>query len=116
VATNVNVQRAGTVDNTDVLAGTDLENLPGPGVLSIYGVSTAVDTALTVTPPGEQSSARAFTLTTKAAATVNANDDQPLAIIAINTSGRVIVFVDITAAATWAMLFVYTPAEDFAGV
>lgn len=108
----LNVQRGGTVDNTDVLSASDLENLPGPGALAVYAASTAADTTITVTPPGVQSPARAVNLTQKAVATVNVNDDQPLAMVPILASGRCIVAVDVVTGGTWAALFVYLPSDE----
>lgn len=115
MAVNVNVQSTLTATTADVLAGTDLESLPGPGVLQIYGVSTQADSTVSVTPPGEQSPARSFTLPQKTVPTVNANDDQPLAIVAIMGAGRCIVSLTEVTAATMVFLFVFTPAEDFIG-
>ena len=60
------VEVVAAADNTDLLAGTDLESIPLGGVLTIFGASTLGDTTITVTGPNMQAVVRAMPLTLRA--------------------------------------------------
>ncbi len=101
----ITVQKVGAADNLDVLAGTDLENIPLEGQLDIWIVATGADTVYTVTAPGQETPIRNQTVPQKAAALINTNDDNVVSIPVYQ--GKYILAIDITAASTWAVCVIF---------
>lgn len=102
-----------TADNADVLSGTDLENVPGMGVMAIYAKSTQADHTITITAPGQETPIRAQLIQKLADAVVSKADDEPIAIETIG--GKYNISVDVVAAGTTKLLVIwYTPEEALA--
>jgi len=97
-------------DNTDVLAGTDLENIPGIGNLDVFVVSTQADTIFTITAPGQATPLREQLAQLKTNAVVSQTDDMPVSLDCFG--GRYIISVNIVTGATVKCMVVFTPAED----
>lgn len=92
-------------DDTDVLNGTDLDQLEGEGQLDIMAVSTQADSLLTVTPPGAEAPARSVEIPNETRA-VRPGDD-PVTSLYLPNGGHVIVNVDIVSAATIQFLAIW---------
>lgn len=100
-------------DNTNVLAGTDLDEAPFAGTMVIYGASTQNDTAVTITAPalgpmGIAAPLRAGPLTLRANAEIRVDEDSPIGIVNIDSGQHATINVDIVTAGTAAILTVLT--------
>jgi len=95
-----------TADNTDVLAGSDLESIPRGGVLTIYGASTQNDTDFTVTGPNMQAVVRAMPLTLRASAEIRQDSDVPF-VVPVARAGKYILNVNVVTAATVRVRAIY---------
>ncbi len=99
------VQVFATADNADVLAGTDLDNMPLETDLLIFGASTQNDTTLTLTVPGLQAPLNAFPLKLRAGPEIRQNEDMVTA-FRVAQNGHVVVNLDVVTAATVVLLFI----------
>ncbi len=61
-------------DSANLLAGTDLQTAPGPGIMKFYCCSDQIDTTWTILVPGQPTVLRNLPSNRKAAA-ANANTD-----------------------------------------
>ncbi len=104
----------GTVDNADVLAGTDLANIPSAGVLIVRAASTVIDTLLTITGPGNEPVTRNTPMILRANAEVRERED-PSYQMATSQGGRYVINVDVGGAATFRIIATWASVEDLAG-
>ncbi len=95
-------------DDTDVLAGTALDNLEAGGQLDLFLLSTQADTLLTVTGPDAEPIALAVEIPQETRA-IRPTDDLPLSLPILN-SGHYTVNVDIVTAAVVQFLAIYRKA------
>lgn len=93
-------------DNTDVLAGSDLESIPLGGVLTIFGASTVGDTTITVTGPNMQAVVRAMPLTLRASSEIRQDQDVPF-VVPVSRAGKYIINIDVVTAATVRIRAIY---------
>jgi len=105
------VQVTGTADNTDALSGTDLENIPAGGQLDIFGTSTAIDTLMTITGPGQQPIVRARPLQQKTTAYNSLQDDVPFS-VPVSQGGHYVIDINIQTAGTFALSAIYRSAAE----
>lgn len=95
-----------TADNTDVLAGTQLDQVPGPGVFTVFGASTVLDSAITITL-GKDTLINAQPMPLRANGEPNINEDIPLAIIESGGGVRPVINVDEVTAMTAVLIVVF---------
>jgi len=100
-----------SADNVDVLAGTDLENIPGYGQLDIFACSSQADTTITVRKPGGETVLPTQLLQQKTNAVISLQDDLPTSIPC--EGGRYVIAVDITTAASVNVVVVFRDLADF---
>jgi len=100
-----------TADNNDVLGGTDLANIPGPGGLQVFGVSTQQDTTITITGPGSEPVIRNRPLTLRANAEIRENEDVGLE-VPVSQGGRYVIAIDVVTAATVRIRAIYFDLID----
>lgn len=99
-----------TADATDLLAGTQLDQIPEAGMFQIIAASTQADTLLSVTLGGDVIiSNQAVPLRT---AGVPDMSDDPAMVIASPGGSRPVIAVDIVTAATVMVQVQYTPASE----
>jgi len=105
----IQIRKVLTADDTDVLNGTDLENIPGPGILLIGAASTQNDTLMSITGRGFEVPFRqqALALRTNGQLT---EDDDPISVVTPQ-GGKVIVDINIVTAATVVVEAMFIPAE-----
>lgn len=103
-----------TADNTDVLAGTDLANIPEAGVLMIRAASTVIDSLITITGPGSEPVTRNTPIILRANAEVRERDD-PAYQVPVSQGGRYVINVNIQTAATVRVIAIYADVADLAG-
>lgn len=108
------VQVSGTADNNDALSGTDLENIPQGGQLDLFATSTAIDTLLTITGPGQQPIVRARPVQQKTVAINSLQDDVPFS-IPVSQGGHYVVTLDIQTAGTFALTAIWRSAAELGG-
>jgi len=99
---SVDVDQVLAADDADVLAGTDLDQIPNNGVLVILGASTQQDTTMTITLPGVsgiQAPMRTIPLTMRANAEIR-QDSDPQLVLPIRQGGHATLNVDVVTAAT----------------
>ena len=111
---SIQVIKTFTADTSDALAGTELENIPGPGQLDIFVVSTADDTYFTVHLPGGETPVRNQLAQKKTDAQISLTDDIPVNLA--TPGGRVVIEIDINTAATVKLLVNYTDLEELAEI
>lgn len=106
----IRVRQVLAADNTDVLNGTDLENIPGAGLLGLAVASTQADSLLTVTGRGFEVPirAQAVPLRTNGQPT---EDDDPIGVFTPE-GGKVIVDVNIQTAATVVVDAIFVPLDE----
>jgi len=100
-----------TADNADILAGTDLENIPAYGQLDIFAGSSAADTKFSVRKPGAETLLAAQLLQLKANGVVSLQDDIPMSLPCFG--GRYILDLDVTGAATVNIVVIFRDLADF---
>lgn len=100
-----------SADNTDVLAGSDLANIPEGGVLMIRAASTQQDTDITITGPGSEPVARNIPMILRANAEIRQQDD-PSFQIPVTQGGRYVINVDVVTAATVRVSATFADLED----
>lgn len=105
------VEVVGSADNTDVLAGSDLANIPEGGVIMIRAASTQQDTDLTITGPGSEPVARNIPMILRANAEIRQQDD-PSFQLPVTQGGRYVINVDVVTAATFRISVTYADLED----
>jgi len=99
------VRRFLTADNTDLLAGTDLDNVPVDTRMLIYAASTQIDTTVTLTVPGIQAPLNANPLLIRAGPELRQDEDLVTA-FTVAQNGHVVVAIDVVTAATVVVLVV----------
>ena len=109
------VRTFGTADNTDVLNGTDLDSIPGAGILVLQGASTQNDTLITVTGPGSEPVIRARALLLRANAEIRVNEDPPMT-VGVVQGGHYVLNIDVVTAATFQIVATFYDLEDLAGI
>jgi len=107
----IEVRTVDTADNTDALAGTDLETVPGPGFLLIWGASTQADTEVTITGGPLRPTARATLLPMRANGVPNINEDPPK-VIPVTGGEKIVINLNIVTAATVCFVVQYFGPED----
>lgn len=95
-----------TADNTDVLSGTDLANIPSDGQLDIFLASTQNDTLYSITGPGNEPIARTQKMQLRTNGMPILSDDLPLTLL-VTQGGHYIVNIDIVTAATVNLIAIY---------
>jgi len=105
------VQKTITADDSDVLASTDLSNIPGAGVLEVFIASTQNDTVFTFTGPGNEPIVRLQKVMLRTNGMPVIKDDVPYTAIVIQ-GGHYVLNVDIVTAATVSIIANYTPADE----
>ncbi len=100
-----------TADNTDVLSGSDLANIPALGGLSIFACSTQQDTLLTITGPGSEPVVRNIPMTMRANAEIRQDEDIKY-MIPVSQGGRYVLGVDVVTSATVRIRAVYEDLND----
>ena len=95
-----------TADNTDVLAGTQLDQVPGPGTFTIYAASTVLDSLITVSL-GQDTLINAQPLTLRANGEPDILNDVPVASIESPGGVRPIINVDEQTAMTAGVIVVF---------
>ncbi len=99
------VRRFITADNVDLLAGTDLDNVPVDTRMLIYAAATQNDHTLTLTVPAIQSPLRANPVTLRANAEIRLNEDLVTA-FTVKQNGHVVVNCDVVTAGTLGVLVI----------
>jgi hypothetical protein len=94
-----------TVDDTDVLAGTQLDTLQAGGQLDLFLLSTQADTLLDVFGPGNEPLVTSAEINQETRAP-RVNDDTPLTLV-IGKAGHYTVNVNIVTAATVQLVAIY---------
>lgn len=95
-----------TADNTDVLSGTDLANIPGDGQLDIFAASTQNDTTMTITGPGNEPLIRSQKLQLRSNGMPILSDDLPYTLL-VSQGGHYVINIDVVTAATVNILAVF---------
>lgn len=108
----ITVRQALTATNGDVLNGTDLENLPGPGVMTIYAASSQADGTLTVTGRGFEVPIRDQALPLRTNGQPSQQDDMPL-VVGVPQGGKVLVSYTEATSATAVFEVVWQSIGDF---
>lgn len=100
-----------TADNTDLLAATDLANIPRDGQLDIFIASTQNDTTLTITGPGVEAPIRTQKLQLRTNGMPLLSDDLPIS-IPVTQGAHYILNLDIVTAATANMIAIWRGLEE----
>jgi len=100
-----------TADNTDVLAGTDLANIPSLGGLSVFAASTVLDTLLSITGPGSEPVVRLRPILLRANAEVRQDEDVSFQVPVVQ-GGRYVINVDVVTAATVRIRAIFEDLRD----
>lgn len=105
----IQIRQVLTADNTDVLNGTDLENIPGPGLLLIGAASTQNDTIMNITGRGFEVPFREQALALRTNGQLTEDDDA----ITVFTpqGGKVIVDINVQTAATVVVEAMFIPDQ-----
>jgi len=99
--------------NTDALNGTDLDSIPGPGVLVLWAASTVADSTITVTGPGSEPVVRNQVVVLRANGIPDKSTDQPFAVGVIQGGHYVVDITEVTAM-TLTLIAVWYDAQDIA--
>lgn len=97
-----------TADNTDLLAGTQLDQPGVPGVYTMWGASTVGDSLITISLGGRTITNNA-TLTLRANSEIRENEDTFFQVLSA-TGGRPVINVNIQTAATVRIRTKFLPA------
>lgn len=100
-----------TADNTDVLGGTDLANIPAAGGLQVFASSTQQDTTITITGPGSEPVVRTRPVTLRANAEIRENEDVGYEVPVVQ-GGRYVINIDVVTAATVRVRAIYFDLVD----
>lgn len=107
----ITVRQVLSASDSDVLNGTDLENLPGAGVLVIYAASTQADGTLTVTGRGFEVPVREQAIPLRSNGQPSQQDDAPI-IVPVPAGGKVLLdYTEVTAATAVIEAFYLSPME-----
>lgn len=98
-------------DSTNLLAGTDLQTAPGPGVMKFYCVSTQMDTLWTILVPNQPVVLRNQPSNVKTVANVDLSTDIPY-MVRVGGGEQIVVAVDETTAMTAAFTAIFIPAGE----
>ena len=104
----ITVEQTLTADDTDFLAGTQLDQPGVPGVYTIWGASTVGDTEMTITLGG-RTLANAAILTLRANSEIRENEDTFFQMISPGL-GRPVVNINVVTAATVRIRVKFLPA------
>lgn len=104
----ITVESTLTADNTDFLAGTQLDQPGVPGVYTIWGVSTVGDTTMTITLGG-RTITNAAVLALRANSEIRENEDTFFQLMSV-TGGRPVINVNVVTAATVRVRVKFLPA------
>lgn len=105
------VEVVGTADDTDLLAGTDLANIPTFGVLAVYAASTQNDTTITITGPGGEPVVRGQPMTLRANGEIRQEAD-PTYPMAATQGGHYVVAIDVVTAATFRVRAIFLEPDE----
>lgn len=94
----ITVESTLTADNTDFLAGTQLDQPGVPGSYTIWGASTVGDTEITITLGGRRLTDAAI-LTLRANSEIRENEDTYFQMVS-RTGGRPVININVVTAAT----------------
>jgi len=100
-----------SADNTDVLDGTDLANIPEMGVLTVFAMSTQDDTLMTITGPGSEPVIRNQALGLRANAEIRQSEDTPYQ-VGVTQGGHYILAIDVQTAATVRVRAIFQDLEE----
>lgn len=93
-------------DSANLLAGTDLQTAPGPGIMKFYLVSTQMDTLFTILVPGQPTVLRNLPSNVKTVANVDLSTDIPY-IVRVNGGEQLVVAMDEVTACTAAFVAIW---------
>ncbi len=102
----IQVRQVIAADNTDVLAGTQLDQVPLPGTFTIYGASTVLDSLVTVSL-GQDTIINAQALPLRTNGEPSLNEDAPIALIESRGGVRPIINVDEQTAMSATFVVIY---------
>jgi len=104
----ITVESTITADNTDFLAGSQLDQPGVPGVYTIWGASTVGDTEISITLGG-QTITNAAILTLRANSEIRENEDTFFQMLS-RTGGRPVININVVTAATVRLRVKFLPA------
>jgi len=102
----IEVRQVLAADNTDVLAGTQLDQVPGPGTFTVYGASTVLDSLITISL-GQDTLINAQALPLRTNGEPSVNEDAPIAIIESPGGVRPVLNVDEQTAMSATILVIF---------
>lgn len=105
----IQVESTLTVDNTDFLAATQLDQPGVPGIYTIWGASTVGDTDITITQSG-RTLINAGILTLRANSEIRENED-PFWQALSTTGGRPVININVVTAAVVRIRVKFIPAR-----
>jgi len=108
LANMITVERTEAADNTDFLAGTQLDQPGVPGVYTIWGCSTVGDTEISITLGG-QTITNAAILTLRANSEIRENEDTFFQMLSL-TGGRPVININVVTAAVVRIRVKFLPA------
>jgi len=97
-------------DNTNVLAGTDLQSAPGPGAVMLWIASSQADTRITFTAP-PRVACRNITPHLRTNGVPLCSDDSPVS-MAVTGGEQIAVQVDIVTGATVGYVVKFIPQAE----
>lgn len=106
----INVQVTDTAADTDALAGTDLETMPGPGLLQIWAASTVNTGTLTLVVAGANI-ARAMAISLRTNGVPNIDQDPPIAEAGVEGGEKAVVNLGGTTGTIYTVAR-WTPADE----
>ena len=104
----ITVESTIAADNTDFLAGTQLDQPGVPGVYTIWAASTVGDTEMSITLGG-QTITNAAILTLRANSEIRENEDTFFQMLAV-TGGRPVININVVTAAVVRIRVKFLPA------
>ena len=110
LANIITVESTLTADNTDFLAGTQLDQPGVAGVYTIWGASTVGDTEISVTLGG-RTLTNAAILTLRANSEVRENEDTFFQILSV-TGGRPVININVVTAAVVRIRVKFLPSTS----
>lgn len=97
-------------DSANLLAGTDLQTAPGPGIMKFYAVSDQIDTLWTILVPGQPTVLRNLPSNHRATANINVELDKDIPyIVRVKGGEQIVVAVDETTAMAAAFCCIWIP-------
>ncbi len=106
---NITVNRVFTADDADALAGTQLDQVPGPGMFNIWCGSDQADSLITISL-GSITLVNAQAIAQRTNGMPNLNEDVPFSIPSPGGSRPVILIDEVTAATGIHLIVVFSPA------